>query len=450
MQGQYQGGVRACRRLERRLFCAVGMALWMLGLLVGGGPAAWAQQAQAPFVTEYQIDRDAVEVPFEYFNHQILVRGDADTKKDLTLLFDTGATSPVLDKSLGLVSYHLGDSVIHEAEGDAPGETVWLDNLRLGGKEGDVRAHNIPALLMDLSQMSQVLGRKVDGVVGLSFMAGYVVEIDYQQRRLRFYHPRYYSVSQRQPDNRRDFLFDLIASTEKGHRSLVHVTGKLHGSYDYEFLLDTGFGGYVSVALAAAQEAGLFRQTTPRLYSTSYSVSHRFRTAKIRAPFLMLGEIDLSNRVIQVDFRNAGTYGQSGIIGNRFLQNYRVTLDYLRRKLWLERITTKEEPDEAEKPALGLSIRTDGKTVSVEKVARYSPADTSGVHPGDVLVAINGQPVSEMSTVQVANLLASPHGAMTLALARGANPTDGTGGDFYSLTLQPTSPLDWEAPRLVR
>ncbi len=113
MQGQYQGGVRACRRLERRLFCAVGMALWMLGLLVGGGPAAWAQQAQAPFVTEYQIDRDAVEVPFEYFNHQILVRGDADTKKDLTLLFDTGATSPVLDKSLGLVSYHLGDSVIH-------------------------------------------------------------------------------------------------------------------------------------------------------------------------------------------------------------------------------------------------------------------------------------------------------------------------------------------------
>jgi len=431
---------KAARAALRALLLLVGMVGWL----------AQGTQGQIRFRSEYMQDREIVEVPFEYVNHQIVVKGEADTKKDLTLLFDTGASAPVFDKSLGLTSYHIADSVIHEAEGASKGETVWIDNLRLPGKEGGVKVHNIAVLLTDLSQVSRIIGRKVDGVIGLSFMLGYVIEADYEKRLLRFFSPRTVSVAQRRPDNQRTFLLDLIRPAGKRESLQVRVTGKLHLKYDYDFLLDTGFGGYVSVAQSAAQEAGLLKANTPRIPIISYSASRQFRSYKIRAPFLMIGDINLSGRIIQVDIRNNDAYGQGGILGNRFLQNYRMTLDALHSKLWLERVTTREEPDDAEKPSLGLSIRTNGRATTIERVARFSPADFSGVRPGDVLIAINGIAIQGMPTAQIANMLASPRGATVLALSRGANPQDGTGGDYYNLTLQPSSPLDWEQPRGAR
>jgi predicted aspartyl protease len=427
---------------SRNLY-AFGILLYMLVLLVGGGRDA---RAQTHFIPEFQMDRDIVEIPFEYRNHEILIHGEADNKQDLTLLLDSGASSPVFDKDLGLNTYHLGDNVVKEAEGVSRAESVWLNILSIGGKENSVHVNNLSVLLSDLSQISKVLGRKVDGIVGGSFLTGFVLEIDYQRQVLRFYNPHLYSIADKKPDNQRTFMFDLDSTDEHQGKHLVHVAGKLHVKYDYDFLLDTGSGGYVNVSATAAEAAGLLTSQTPRIATTSYSVSHTFRGAKIRATFLTIGAINLSNRIIQVDYRNEDATGQSGILGNRFLQNYRITLDYPRHKLWMERATETEELDDAEKPALGFSVRTNGQTATIERVVKNSPADLSGVHSGDVLVSINGQAVREMTTVQMANLLVTPHGATTLALTRGANPADGTGGDFYALTLMPTSPLDWGAP----
>src|SRR5262249_27296208 len=156
-------------------------------------------------------------------------------------------------------------------------------------------------------------------------------------------------------------------------------------------LLDTGFGGYISVAQSAAQQSGLLSDRTPRIPGSNYSFSHQFRSDKIRASYLMLGEINLSNRVVQIDVRNNDSFGQTGIVGNRLLQNYRLTIDFPRKKLWMERVTTREEPDETDKLSYGLTLRTDGGMIRVAKVGRYSPADRAGLQVGDVLNAIDDQ-----------------------------------------------------------
>src|SRR5258708_1994464 len=50
--------------------------------------------SQTNFITEYLIDRDIIEVPFEYKNHQIIVQGQVDNREGLTFILDTGASSP--------------------------------------------------------------------------------------------------------------------------------------------------------------------------------------------------------------------------------------------------------------------------------------------------------------------------------------------------------------------
>lgn len=408
------------------------------GLLLGG-----KAKAQQHAFTQYLIDPDLVEVPFEYMDHQILVHADTPTKKGMTFLFDTGATAPVLDQSLNDLGQYLATTKIKEADGETNGEEVLLDDLEMGDQNGKVRVHNIEALVMDLSHLSRALQRRLDGIIGISFLAGYVTEIDYTAHVLRFYNPQNYTVTTRKPDGKRTFLMDLTPGDLTRPDSTLLVTGQLHPKYDYSFLLDTGFGGYVSVAQSAAMESGLLRPDTPRVEVTNFSVSRAFRSDKIRAAYLTLGPLNLTGRIIQVDVRNGDKYGQSGIIGNRLLQNYRVTLDYPRKKLWLEQVTDKQEPDEAEKPSFGLRVRAEGSLLRVEHVDHASPGQQSGIRPGDCILSINGDTLRTLTPLQAQQLIIAPHGATKLLVQRGVDPNLGTGGDTYTLTLTPAAPVDW-------
>ena len=427
-------GARPERGL-RTLFLAIA-----LGLPLFAVPPA---RAQNRFVTEYTLDSSLVEVPFEYKNHQIFVHGILDGHKDLTFLFDTGASAPVIDRALNIQGYGLGSTTIQEAEGTTSADQLWVSDLSLGADKNQARVHNIAVLVTDLSQVSRVLGQKVDGILGIPFCAGFVTEIDYEKKKLRFYNPRTYSIASRVGDDQRSFMFDVTPMNLKRAATSVLISGQLHSKYDYDFLLDTGFGGYLSVAHSAAQESGLFKEDTPRVSATSYGVTRSFRTDKIRAGFLMLGPINLSGRVVAVDYRNNDVIGQTGIVGNRLLQNYKVTLDYPRRKLLLERVTSKEEADEAETPSFGLVIRTDGKTVLVDSTKKNSPAQRAGLRIGDQITSIDGHAVSQMSSVEVTELLSAGTGTATLVVNPAADPNLGTRAKSYTITLAPRSPLDW-------
>ncbi len=384
-----------------------------------------------------------MEAPFEYKNHQIFVHGTLDGHKDLTFLFDTGASAPVIDRALNISGYGLGSTTIQEAEGVTSADQLWVRDLSLGSEKAQARVHNIAVLVTDLSQVSRVLGQKVDGIIGIPFCAGFVTEIDYEKHLLRFYNPRTYSIASRVGDDQRTFVFDVTPMNLKRAASSVLISGQLHPKYDYDFLVDTGFGGYLSVAHSAAQESGLFKTDTPHVSATSYGVTRSFRSDKIRAGFLMLGPINLSGRVVAVDYRNNDVIGQTGIVGNRLLQNYRVTLDYPRHKLLLERVTTKEEADDAEIPSFGLVIRTDGKTVLVDATKKNSPAQRAGLHAGDEIVSINDHAVRDMSSVEVTGLLSAGTGTATLSVTPAADPNLGTRAKPYTVTLAPRSPLDW-------
>ena len=165
---------------------------WLLTLClcissVAGGSFLPPASAQATrFITEFRLDREVIDVPFEYKNHLIMLKGQINERKNLNLIFDTGATSLVLEKSLGLTGTHIADTQFHEAEGVTQAEAVWIDNVSVGEKSNAAQIHNVSTLLTDLSQMSRVIGQPLDGIFGMSCMAGYTVEIDYEKKHIRF------------------------------------------------------------------------------------------------------------------------------------------------------------------------------------------------------------------------------------------------------------------------
>lgn len=418
--------------------CRIVVCLGALGIGTGSLPPISALSQETKFITEYRLDRETVDVPFEYVNHLILIKAQINDRKDLTFIFDTGASTLVLEKSLGITGTHIADTQFREAEGMTKAEAVWIDRVSMGAVGSAAQVRNVSTLLTDLAQMSKILERPLGGIIGMTCMAGYTVEIDYEKKRLRFLPSRLYTVTTRKPDNKSTFLFDLKPVGDKDKISTHTVTGFLHPEYDQEFLVDSGYAGYLTIGGIAAQTAGILKTTTPRISSFAYSVSRKFQTLKIRTPFLKVGELDLKGKIISIDYRNDDAFGQFGIMGNRLLQNFRVTLDFQRKKLWLERTVEKEkeEQDEAEHLSLGITIRTDGTTVVLETVPPNSPASKLGLRPGDKLLAIDGVTLDRLTTPQIANLLANPKKETRLRCVDKF-------GTEHEATVPASSPLDW-------
>jgi hypothetical protein len=194
--------------------------------------------------------------------------------------------------------------------------------------------------------MARLLGCRIHGIIGVSFLAGFVTEIDYQRHTLRLYNPATYTPAATGPDRPRAILLNLTLVDLAQGLPNVAITGALPDGSACSFLLDTGFAGIASVERSAALRSGLLTPHTPSVPAPAYSATHRFTSFQIPASRLTVGGIDLTGKTIQI--HDQPLAGHAGLIGNLFPHNYRVTIDYPRHKLRLEPTAAVEEQNPAE------------------------------------------------------------------------------------------------------
>jgi S1-C subfamily serine protease len=107
-----------------------------------------------------------------------------------------------------------------------------------------------------------------------------------------------------------------------------------------------------------------------------------------------------------------------GPIGNEILRRFRIVLDYSRRRMMFEPNTHLSDPIDA--GMSGIEFDPDDCGLSkIVKVEENSAADKAGIRAGDVIVAINGRPLSEFNSMQIEKLLAQHGAEHSLTLNRG-------------------------------
>ncbi len=124
------------------------------------------------------------EVPFKlYRGYTIIVKGSIGGFKNRNLLIDTGAVPSVLDsrvsKKLRLEGKADRVSVLTRSI-SVP--RVELPSLRLG----PIQAEAVPMLVRDLSCIEEILGVRVDAMVGLDVLGQGDFTIDYSAKKLVF------------------------------------------------------------------------------------------------------------------------------------------------------------------------------------------------------------------------------------------------------------------------
>lgn len=343
----------------------------------------------------------------------------------LEFLFDTGnAGLSVLDVSaaqrLGLnltPSGSISFAGVTLPTLQARAERVQLFNHDKAEKRLLLRDVNFQ--VVDLTPFAELAGRRVDGILGRDVISRFVTTIDYQQQAVVFgpqtitkqaapaplvsatASPRPLSQSENAKPGSR-----IVMPFELRNGWIVVKTG-INGGFEEEMILDTG----ASITTFSQDQARRLNFDVSRAKPTTLILPiGRLTYLPYRMREIEFGGLRLNDAASVVVSTREGLFtagaGMS-LLGANVLRHFRMTIDYGRRQLILER---NDDFDKAphEYTSIGvLPMLRDGRFF-VSGVVNGSPADDEGLEIGDEIIELGGRAMNEYSFSELIDALRGP------------------------------------------
>ena len=268
------------------------------------------------------------DTPFEFLHHAIIVKAFVNGHA-LTAMIDTGVDPSGVDlasaKELGL---HLG------SEGDKPsgggsGANIAYETEFPSVQVGEVRAEHVAALAVNLAQTSQALGRRLDAVLGYSFLRNRIVQIDYPHRVLRFLNGSEPNAEPGRGGN---------VAVRFTYRNDILVDGARVNGKPVVANLDTGSSARFQLTPSAVTALGLTAQSTSGEVSHSVGINGETESREGYVDSITIGTLRVDHPATVFYGAHTGYDHEAwGLrIGNGFLQDYVVTIDYIHSVILLD------------------------------------------------------------------------------------------------------------------
>lgn len=272
-----------------------------------------------------------IEIPFDFYNNEIILQVKVDGKGPFNMMLDTGTDPSVVDlttaKDLNLKLTPLKTPV------SGGGSEV---NLPFGAElplveVGGLRVKDIEAVALNLAKMSERLGKPLHGVLGHSLLNGRVVEIDYVNRVVRFYSES--PLTKTNTPNRAIMSFRYVDNVLIDD---VQVNGKKVVAN-----LDTGSSGSFSLTPAAVSYLRLEDEVSRAKTTTSVGFNGAAENREGKVDNITIGGISVDAPAVIFFGKGTGRDKKPwGInVGNAFLKDFVLTIDYRKKLIALQRPT---------------------------------------------------------------------------------------------------------------
>jgi len=338
-------------------------------------------------------------IPFSLTpGNQILFRVTLDGK-NLAAVLDTGLSDSLIARGSTAVdpARLTGSDVATAIGGDVAIAWMATDELTLGGlsrRGGRLAVAPLPAVATGG-------GTAIDLLIGRDLLAGYALDIDYPARRFRLLR-----------SGRLPFAGSTAPLAISARRHVYESALMIGEQRLAPMVVDTGDGATVTIA------ADGWTRAVPREQSSTTAIAYGLAgplvTELAILPTIRLGA--LTARQVEVRAEPPGGFsssiGVAGRIGSGFLGRYRVLLDPGAGRMVLSPGPEVGRPPLRSTSGLLLGLARD--RLRVLHVMRGSPAATAGWREGDLICAIDGQPVTAgYLTSPLARWGAAPAGTTT-------------------------------------
>jgi tetratricopeptide (TPR) repeat protein len=281
---------------------------------------------RVPFEAEAGTDDKIFMIPFKLVNEKVVVRARVNGAREQDFVVDTGSEQTVITRP---TAQRLGVLPITQALSAGVGD-VGLRGLQLARIDslelGELKLRNIPCLIKNPPlAMRDLPTRETESLSPLAL--GYSMTIDYKLKQITF--------GKHIPVEPADFELPL-----RLYR-LATVQGTIDGSRKANFIIDTG-GEVISISQASAKALGkreAERKIQLRVYGSSGWDTEAFLLPGVNLTFDKgIQYQNFSVIVLNLDTPSALLGFQvGGIVGHRFLSNYRVSIDLERSMLRLKK-----------------------------------------------------------------------------------------------------------------
>ncbi|RYG25025.1 PDZ domain-containing protein [bacterium] len=350
-----------------------------------------------------------IDVPF-YNTPNAIVVDAVVNGRPVSLMFDTGFSGTVVLSSSVDVGPPTGKMTLRDFVGQLEANTVKLKSLQLGAKSVPIDSHK--EIVQQAADFSESYGRHVDGILGLGALKDTVFTIDFERGKFIF-RPNTYDITKLVPDNKKTFLQKLLPI---GHSSLEMFVTAPNGK-NMTLALDTGNAFYATTHRDVLERIGLWEANKPHKFAKLSGVaSGAVESWSIKMPELTIFGVPTPPSVWDIiDLPSSSAEGD-GTVGHGFLKNFNITIDYPRRRVWLEKF--KEQITNTEEGDVGISAGYDPriKRTVIYRVTPDSPADLAGIKEGDHVLMVDGDDLVRVGYVKFRNLMEGKIGS-TVRLA---------------------------------
>jgi hypothetical protein len=355
--------------------------MWIIGSVASALIAGAVISQHMPFADPSEASFAAAPQPihFELFRgNRIFFKGTVNGKP-AEIMLDSGAASSVADSKFAASIGLTGGSPIsvRGAGGDAQGRMASGVTI----VAGPLTLAKANVLLLDMRDIQTAIGRPIDLILGRNAFTAGIVDIDFERREIRFAP----SAGFVPPKG----AVRLPMGSEHGIRLIPVSIGQ---GAPIQAAVDLGNGGTFMIAKSqwendAAIPALRFART--QAGGVGGLTDHRMVTL----PGLTVAGQRLENVPASLNL-NGGDLPTSGAnIGIGLLQRFRLAFDYGHDALYLTPIRAalaRPMP----KDRLGMRFELAGDRLRAAYVSPDSPAAAAGWRTGDMIVSVNGAPIT--------------------------------------------------------
>lgn len=343
-------------------------------------------------------NKPVASVPFEMVGSFVVIKMSVNGSGRLRFILDTGVRNTIITELHAEDSVDLEYTRMRELQGLGSGNVmnayVSDGNTFQLNRKFKISNRSVFVLTDDVFNLSRQTGSKINGIVGADFFANHVVAIDYSRRRLKFYDPATFVA----PDD-----FGVMPMTLEGQKMYLHLsvleTDEAHRTI--KMLIDTGaeltawFQTLTNDAVRIPKKSikgrigeGLSGEVTgiyarvPQICIANYCV---------RNPVVVFPDPQSITGIIRDTDRD-------GTIGGQLLRRFNVIIDTHHRKFYFKPNAYFNK--EFKYNVAGIEIVQANYVIPQFEVIHVwdeSPAARAGLRDGDMITAIDGQNVFNMS-----------------------------------------------------
>jgi alpha-beta hydrolase superfamily lysophospholipase len=390
-------------------------------------------------VTALAPPATSTTVPFTLLDNRMLIQATLDGAGPFTMIVDTGSESLVITPS---VAQRLGLAL--RAAGSTGGAGSGSSQLSLSRVEsvgiGAMRFDNLSADVIDLSPIQHAIGfPKLDGVIGYSILRKLRAGVDMDDGRLTLSYAPLPA-----PKTAVSVPFSIEGALISLPASVDGVEGR--------FIVDTGDRWSLTLFKHFAQANDFYRNALVRNAITGIGIGGPVYSDVLRTSVSLFGST-IPGVVTRASRDRGGVFASGrddASIGNGLLKRFNIVYDYPDGKMiaWPSRFYAASDRyaplvldrgslrvDDTAGAALpdapplltrhgvfGAAVAPAAGGVRVAAVIPGSAAATAGVQQGDVIRAIDGQPIASVAQFLTATheLQANQH--VNAAIVRAGSP----------------------------